>query len=560
MCGIRKLVDTYEMAMSATALKGTSRVFPPEVMAWSMIAVDEADVPRAHPKGRPDETVTALKRMKLPDMPTAVDVRLEPTLVILDLYLAQSKNKTLQYFCEDNGWAAIIVIDPYVRHGLHVPDDPIRSMINVIAHVQGQIDEAGKGGGQSGTSDDYANRRIHIFVSFEELKKARADKVVLELVQSIERLPKTSQCICSVHVNEEATSFDNVPVGAKLFTWISDTGVLTFRASGVTRAIKVLRGKKLAFEDSTVPKAYAVWDLWIIRASTTVALMLLDPSDIASVTDTFLTWARQAGDCAWDVELTTDRVVTLEEEVARAKSAMEGDSKVMIRKVLASSVPTATPLTQACWIAGDDASRRGILCAHCNSKRRALGIPAPGKEKCADSNSTPDLGYTKQSSTHCINCCALCQGLGYLGRAYNADNPDEKTIYEDLKMQQMELTGILLAVLDHGMFNSPVDGCVVSPDIDFVEWMIVVYSAVKGTKTEKDLANWGFIRCPPAVAVQKFLQQKGSSLSVLMGTNDNDMNFLVGNDLESGHSQFLLAVFPQLDRSACLLLLYYRPT
>ena len=124
----------------------------------------------------------------------------------------------------------------------------------------------------------------------------------------------------------------------------------------VTRAIKVLRGKKLAFEDSTVPKAYAVWDLWIIRAST-VAFMLLDPSDIASVTDTFLTWARQAGDCTWDVELTADRVVTLEEEVARAKSAMESDSKVMIRKVLASSVPTATPVTQAYWIAGDDASR-----------------------------------------------------------------------------------------------------------------------------------------------------------------------------------------------------------
>ena len=61
--------------------------------------------------------------------------------------------------------------------------------------------------------------------------------------------------------------------------------------------------------------------------------------------------------------------------------------------------------------------------------------------------------------------------------------------------------------------------------------MIVVYSAVKGTKTEKDLANWGFIRCPPAVAAQKFLNRKGSSLSVVMGTNDYDMNFLVGNDL-----------------------------
>ena len=56
-----------------------------------MIAVDEADVPRAHPNGMPDETITALRRLKLPEMPTAVDIRLEPTLVILDLYLAQSR-------------------------------------------------------------------------------------------------------------------------------------------------------------------------------------------------------------------------------------------------------------------------------------------------------------------------------------------------------------------------------------------------------------------------------------------------------------------------------------
>ena len=242
----------------------------------------------------------------------------------------------------------------------------------------------------------------------------------------------------------------------------------------------------------------------------------------------------------WDTELTTDRVITMEEEVARAKSAMESDSKVMIRKVLASSIPTAIPVTQACWIAGEDASHIGIMCPNCNNKRRALGIPALGKETCADSNSAPDLGYAKQSSAHCINCCAICQGLGYLGHTSNADNPDEKTIYMDLMMQQKELVGILLALMDHGMFDSPVDGRIVSPDIDFVEWMIVVYAAVKGTKTEKDLANWGFIRCPPAVAVQKFLNRKGSSLSVVMGANDYDMNFLVGNDLGNAvYSQWL---------------------
>ena len=507
--------------MNAASLKGTSRVFPPEVVAWSMIGVDEADVPRALPNGPPDETITALKRLRLPDMSTALNIRLEPTLVILDIHLAQSKNKTLQYFCEENGWANIVIVDPYVRHGSYVSNGPIRTMINLIAYVQGQISSAGKGGRQSGTSDDYANRRIHIFISFDELKKACEDKVMLDLVEPIEGLPKASRCICCVHVNEEAMSIDNSPMGAKLFTWISDTGVLAFRASGITRTLKILWDKKFAFEDASVPKAYAAWDLWMIKTST-VAFML------------------QAGSSVWDTELTTDRVTTVEEEIARAKSAMESDSKVMIRKVLASSIPTTIPVTQAYWIAGEDASHIGIMCPNCNNKRRALGIPALGKETCADSNSTPDLGYAKQPSARCINCCAICQGLGYLGHTSNADNPDEKTIYMDLMMQQKELVGILLALMDHGMFNSPVDGRIVSPDIDFVEWMIVVYSAVKGTKTEKDLANWGFIRCPPAVAVQQFLNRKASSLSVVMGANNYDMNFLVGNDLGNAvYSQWL---------------------
>ena len=268
----------------------------------------------------------------------------------------------------------------------------------------------------------------------------------------------------------------------------------------------------------------------MIRIST-VAFMLLDPSDIATITETFLIWARQAGSSVWDMELTSDRVITMEEEVARAKSAKESDSKVLIRRALASSVPTTMPVTQAYWIAGEDASNIGIICPECNNKRRALGIPALGKETCADCNSAPDLEYAKQSVAHCINCCAIHQGLGYLGHTSNANNPDEKTIYTELLMQQKELVGILLALMDHGMFDSPLDGRMVSPDIDFVEWMIVVYSAVRGTKTEKDLSNWGFIRCPPAVVAQKFLNRKGSSLSVVMGANDYDMNFLVGNDL-----------------------------
>ena len=103
---------------------------------------------------------------------------------------------------------------------------------------------------------------------------------------------------------------------------------------------------------------------------------------------------------------------------------------------------------------------------------------------------------SNKTSEQCVSCCALYQGLHYLGHSSNTDNPDEKTIYGTLQTQQKELVGILLALLDQDMFASSVDGRVVSPDIDFLEWMVPVYSAVRGTRTEKDLSNWGFIRCP----------------------------------------------------------------
>ena len=296
--------------------------------------------------------------------------------MIIDLRMAQTKNKALQYFCEENGWSDIVVMDPYGRHGSYVQGDPIKTVLNIVNHVHGQITASRKGGKQSGTSDDFANRRIHIVIAFDDLKKASEGSVIPDLVQAIEKLRKASQCFCSVHVNDEATSNDNTPIGSKLFTWIADTGVLAFRASGVTRALKVLWGSKFAFafDEASVPKAYAVWDLWMIRAST-VAFMLLDPSIIAEISELYLNWARQAGDTAWDVELTTDRVDVMERHVARAKSATENDSKVMIRKVLSSSVPSTTPVTQAYWIAGEEAREIGNVC-QVQQQEKGLGYPS----------------------------------------------------------------------------------------------------------------------------------------------------------------------------------------
>ena len=48
--------------------------------------------------------------------------------------------------------------------------------------MMGQISSARKGGKQGGTGDDYANRRVHIFISFDDLRKACDDQAMLDLV------------------------------------------------------------------------------------------------------------------------------------------------------------------------------------------------------------------------------------------------------------------------------------------------------------------------------------------------------------------------------------------
>ena len=68
----------------------------------------------------------------------------------------------------------------------------------------------------------------------------------------------------------------------------------------------------------------------------------------------------------------------------------------------------------------------------------------------------------------------------------------------------------------------------------------------KGDKNEKDLSSWDFVRCPPAVAVQKFTGKRGSSLSVVMGINEHDLNFIVGRDLgKAVYSEWLKYVMSE---------------
>ena len=55
--------------MSTSSLRSTARVFPREVIAWALMAIDEHDVARMHPSGTPERASNSLKRIKLPDVP-----------------------------------------------------------------------------------------------------------------------------------------------------------------------------------------------------------------------------------------------------------------------------------------------------------------------------------------------------------------------------------------------------------------------------------------------------------------------------------------------------------
>ena len=68
------------------------------------------------------------------------------------------------------------------------------------------------------------------------------------------------------------------------------------------------------------------------------------------------------------------------------------------------------------------------------------------------------------------------------------------------------------------------------------EWIVVAYSAVKGTRTEKSLFNWGLsdaLRRTPCKCTSR-------SLRVVMGTNKHNLNFPAGHDLGNAvYSQLL---------------------
>ena len=112
-CGVAKLTEAYDSVMNIAPLRNTSRVFPREVIAWASMAVDESDVPRLPLNGQPSNAVTSLRRLHLPDVLTAEEMKREPTLIIVDIHLASSKKKKLHSFRKGNGWTDALIMDLY---------------------------------------------------------------------------------------------------------------------------------------------------------------------------------------------------------------------------------------------------------------------------------------------------------------------------------------------------------------------------------------------------------------------------------------------------------------
>ena len=61
-CDAARLAEEYDSAMNTSSLRSTARVFPREVFAWALMAIDEHDVARMHPSGTPDTAVQVLRR------------------------------------------------------------------------------------------------------------------------------------------------------------------------------------------------------------------------------------------------------------------------------------------------------------------------------------------------------------------------------------------------------------------------------------------------------------------------------------------------------------------
>ena len=90
----------------------------------------------------------------------------EPILLLVDMRLAQSKNRRLAGFFESYGWSNVLVQDPYGQD-TYVQNDPIRSMISLVKRLSNQLQNTAN----QSTADDLAGRRVHIMLTLFEVKQ-----------------------------------------------------------------------------------------------------------------------------------------------------------------------------------------------------------------------------------------------------------------------------------------------------------------------------------------------------------------------------------------------------
>ena len=64
------LTSNCSTSLLTQAYRNTSGVFAREIIAWALMSIDAADVPRTHPNGVPEEVVAELKRLRLPSPAT----------------------------------------------------------------------------------------------------------------------------------------------------------------------------------------------------------------------------------------------------------------------------------------------------------------------------------------------------------------------------------------------------------------------------------------------------------------------------------------------------------
>ena len=99
------------------------------------MAVDEPDVPRTHSNGQPNDAVASLKNLHLPEVPNIEVMKREPTLIIMDVHLANSKRRKLQSYCESNGWSDVLIMGQCGTSGVCANNDPVRAIINLRHEV-----------------------------------------------------------------------------------------------------------------------------------------------------------------------------------------------------------------------------------------------------------------------------------------------------------------------------------------------------------------------------------------------------------------------------------------